>query len=335
MKKQSMKLCLALLAALLSGSALAENLCANVAGLYGGSFFAAPQDAASGKDKVVGRWSVDIKPDCMLSAYIDAAPYGSTDYAYGRYVPANAQEDRLDPSHLALQFAHDQIFLKMGALGEKDGRGIHGTLAKNKYIGDFSVDSVEKSSTSSWKFPGANKEVQVGAVSETMANMLFQRIVDRGDIPFGWTYGESQYRAEKMALVLDDLGVFAAKDFVEGKIYLDPAQKLGDSRERSGKSRVAGFRYYVGITLLVKKGNELVPYVLDPSLFTTPVPQTVWKAKLLAKSKSVLEHEYFTDRFVMFLEDKDEGLKDFKDSDLEEMDQQIRNDARALYVYSQ
>lgn len=335
MKKQSMKACLVLLAALLSGSALADSRCANVAGVYRGFFSAIPESATSGKDKVVGTWSVGMMSDCTFSTYIDAPPYGSAHGSYGWYVPANEQEDRLDPSHIALRVGQDNLVLMMGSLGRKDGRSFHGTLAGTEYIGDVSVDSVEKSSITSWKFPGSTKEVQVGVVSEVMANMLFQQIVGRGDIPFGWIYGGSEFRAAKMALVLDAFGVFSAKDFVEGKIYLDPMPKIGDQRERLGESRVAGFRYYVGTTLLVKKGNELVPYVLDPSLFNMPVPQTVWKAKLLAKSQSVLEHEYFTDRFVMYLNGKDEGLKDYKESELDTMDEQLIQYAKKLYVYSQ
>lgn len=334
MKTGSMKSCLAVLAVVLSGSVLADGGCANVMGEHSGTFSVAAE-SSGGKDKVVGTWTADINAQCEVSGFLDAAPYGRVHSSVGRYGPATAQEDKLNPAHINWQFAEKNIFLTMGVLGNKDGKSIHGILDNNRYVGDFVVDRFEKPSITSWKLPEGNKEIPIGVVSEVMANNLFQKIVARGDIPFGWTYGESQYRAGKMALVLDDLGVASAKDFVEGKIYLDPAQKIGDKREKYGESRVAGFRYYVGITLLVKKGNELVPYVLDPSLFTMPVPQTVWKAKLLAKSKSVLEHEYFTDRFVMFLEEKDNGLKDYKDSDLDEMDEQLRYDAKELLVYSQ
>jgi hypothetical protein len=165
-----------------------------------------------------------------------------------------------------------------------------------------------------------NQKIDLTIITEEEANAAFADIVARGDIPFEYIKDGCYSRAHKMALVLDDKGITSGKAFLEGQIYYD------------GKQGEVGWSYQVAPVVLVKKGGQVVPYVIDPSLFNKAVPVDEWKAKLTKKSKTKITREYYTNRFAYDIRDRDSKYNDYQEDQLNDMDDTNRNLMRALYV---
>ena len=166
-----------------------------------------------------------------------------------------------------------------------------------------------------------NQKIDLTIITEEEANAAFADIVARGDIPFEYIKDGCYSRAHKMALVLDDKGITSGKAFLEGQIYYD-----------AGKQGEVGWSYQVAPVVLVKKGGQAVPYVIDPSLFNKAVPLEEWKAKLTKKSKTKITREYFTNRFSYDIRDRDSKYNDYQEDQLNDMDDTNKNMMRALYV---
>lgn len=165
-----------------------------------------------------------------------------------------------------------------------------------------------------------DQKIELTPVSEEDATTLFNELAEREDIPFGFPMDGCYARAHKMVRILEDRGIIAGKAFVEGELYVDTS--FGE----------VGWGYHVAPVVMVKKGSVLVPYVFDPSLFQKPVPQTEWKAKMLAKSKSKFTREYYTNRFSYDPDDRTSKYNDYSEDSLVDMDQTNRNYSRMLYL---
>lgn len=166
-----------------------------------------------------------------------------------------------------------------------------------------------------------DKKIELTQLSEDDAFAIFTDMAMREDIPFEFLMDGCYARAHKMVRVLEANGIIAGKAFIEGELYAD--SKFGE----------VGWRYQVAPVIMVKKGNAVVPYVLDPSLFSKPVPQTEWKAKIMSKSKSKFTREYYTNRFAYDTDDRMTNNTSYSDESLEDMEQTNRNFSRMLYTY--
>lgn len=166
-----------------------------------------------------------------------------------------------------------------------------------------------------------NKKIYLSVISEVEANAAFSQIVSRGDIPFDYLKDGCYSRAHKMALLLDDKGIISGKVFVEGKIYYDTSMQ-GE----------VGWSYQVSPVVLVKKGEKIIPYVIEPSLFDKPVPVGDWMSVLTKKSKTEITRKYYTNRFSYDPNDRNSSYSDYREDQLNDMDDTNRNLARKLYV---
>lgn len=166
-----------------------------------------------------------------------------------------------------------------------------------------------------------NQKIDLTVISEAEAAEAFSQIVARGDIPFAYLKDGCYSRAHKMALLLDDKGIASGKAFMEGRIYYD-TPKQGE----------VGWSYQVAPVVLVRKEGQIIPYVIDPSLFARPVPVSEWKAKLTQKPKTEITAQYFTNRFSYDPQDRNMVYSDYQEDHLNDMDSTNRNLARELYV---
>ena len=174
-----------------------------------------------------------------------------------------------------------------------------------------------------------NQKIEVSIVSEDELNDLFAELAGRTDIPHDFLWDGSWARAHRMVRILESKDIIAGKAFVEGEFYPDPRRSV------SPQMIEAGLTYHVAPVLMVAKGKNVVPYIIDPSLFSGPVPQPLWKAKLLAKPKAKLTAEYYTNRYVIDVKDKNKKLTEYSDEDLKEMQSTNREFARALFMFEE
>lgn len=164
-----------------------------------------------------------------------------------------------------------------------------------------------------------NQKIELTLLSEDDVLDLYDELAAREDIPYEFSLDGCYSRAHKMAKILAAKGITAGKAFIEGELYSDSA--FGE----------VGWRYQVAPVVMIKKGNAIVPYVIDPSLFKGPVPQTEWKARLLSNSKSKFSREYYTNRFAYTPEDRLANMSEYSKDSLEDMDYSNRNFNKLLY----
>lgn len=159
-----------------------------------------------------------------------------------------------------------------------------------------------------------DKNIELSVLSEKEVNSIFKELASRSDIPFGYPMDGCYARAHKMTTILDEKGIISGKAFVEGELYVD-SETFGE----------IGWGYHVAPVVLVKQNSAIIPYVIDPSLFTKPVPQTEWKAKMLEKSKAILSREYFTKRFAYDPNDRESDLDEYPEETVLSMTETNQN----------
>lgn len=168
-----------------------------------------------------------------------------------------------------------------------------------------------------------DQRIELSVIDENKANSLFSELAANKDIPHGFPMDGCYARTHKMVKILEDEhGLIAGKAFVEGKLYVDTS--FGE----------VAWGYHVAPVVMVRKNHAIVPYVFDPSLFSKPVPQTEWKAKMLAKSKSKFTREYYTNRFSYDPDDRTAKYSDYSKESLDDMEETNRNFKRKLFLYN-
>ncbi|MBO9537691.1 protein-glutamine glutaminase family protein [Herbaspirillum sp.] len=311
---------------------LAKSACFDLAGSYAGSFTAKKMEGDdNAAAEINGTWSAELGIECKMTVSVTSGLLGVMS-GPGEYAPDASGKAF---SAKGIRFVLVKLgtgIITMGFDKEKNKQNFSLQARGGKYQGDYRLDQdslADPVGGAVLQSKENNQQVEVGVLSEAFAAKAFQVLVERTDIPYDYLYNDIWARAEMMTLVLaDNLGVVSAKAFVEGKIYLDPKPDVAAADGRSE----AGLSYHIAPAVMVKKGKTQVLTVLDPSLFTEPVPYAAWKAKLLAKTKSQITHEYFTNRFALDPSDKNTKLSDYRESDLDDMEAVNQQDLRRLYV---
>lgn len=310
----------------------AKSACFDLAGSYAGSFTAKKTEGdGNTAPEINGTWSAELGIECKMTVSVTSGLLGVMT-GPGEYTPGaggtafNAKGIRFVLVNLGTGI------INMGFDKAKNKQSFALQARGGKYQGDYVLDQDSLANPAGGAVLQSkenNQQVEVGVLSEAFAAKAFQVLAERSDIPYDYLYDDIWARAEKMTLVLaDQLGVVSAKAFVEGKIYLDPKPDVAAATRLSE----AGLSYHIAPVVMVRKGKTQVLTVLDPSLFTEPVPYAAWKAKLLAKTKSQITHEYFTNRFALDPKDKNASLSDYRESDLDDMDEVNREDSKKLYI---
>lgn len=171
-----------------------------------------------------------------------------------------------------------------------------------------------------------DQNIELSVISMETLNELFAELAARDDLPYAYLNDGAWARAHKMVQILENAGVIAGKAFIEGELYIDSTYAV------AARLPEIGLAYHVAPVVLVLKGKAIVPYILDPSLFSGPVSHGLWKAKLLAKPQSTFTREYYTSRFYVSPIDYDKKLADYADDDLDDMERTNRALSRLLRV---
>lgn len=145
-----------------------------------------------------------------------------------------------------------------------------------------------------------NTKIPLTVLSKKDAEKIFHELASNPNIPFGYPLDGCYARAHKMVQLMEEKGIISGKAWVRGDIYVD--SKLGE----------INWVYHVAPVVLVQEKNGPVPYVIDPSLSKKIIPFSQWKAIMMAKKTSVIEDEYYTNRFAF---SPSERISDFKKYD--------------------
>ena len=155
--------------------------------------------------------------------------------------------------------------------------------------------------------PTNKQTIELSILSLEKASVLFDKLAAQKDIPFAYAKDGCFARAHKMAMVLDDEKIITGKAFMQGRFY---------AQTNSGP---VFWTYHVAPIVLIKIGEDINPYVFDPSMFKMPVPLAQWKQGLRKSPKSIFLAEYFTNRFSYDLFDKDKNLESYTDASVNSM----------------
>lgn len=181
----------------------------------------------------------------------------------------------------------------------------------------------QSSKTASLFSRGNNQKIDLTVLSEDEVTNIFNDLAARDDIPFGFPMDGCYARAHKMVRIMESKGVIAGKAFVEGQLFVDT--KYGE----------VGWSYHVAPVVLVKIGGKIQPYVIDPSIFNKPVPYETWKGKMLEKKKAVFDREYYTNRFAYDPDDREERYSDYRDENIQDMNDTNRHYSRMVFMYNE
>lgn len=177
------------------------------------------------------------------------------------------------------------------------------------------------------------QKIELSVVSEKDVNNIFDELRDRTDIPFAFEFGGSEARAHKMVRVMDAMGVTAGKVFLEGELYHDTIRYGID--EKTGRATEIDLEYQVSPLVMVRKGNAVIPYVLDPTLFKQPVQFQVMKDMFKANQKTKITHEYFASRFAYDPKDREKKIINYAPEALDDMDRKNKDFSRVLFMAKQ
>jgi hypothetical protein len=165
-----------------------------------------------------------------------------------------------------------------------------------------------------------NKTIELSILSESRAKDVFNKLKNDEDNSFNFISEGCYARAQKMALMMDDMDIMSGKIFAEGAFPM------------KGKDWEGTWEYHTASLIMVKKNKKLIPTVLDPALFDHPVTIDEWKAKLMKDSKSQLKDTFYTTRFIYNRENKNVDATDYSLDQIEDMNASLKEYLRAGYT---
>lgn len=155
----------------------------------------------------------------------------------------------------------------------------------------------------------ADNTIDLSVLSPEYAKELFVVLAKDKNLPLHDPDEADSARAHYIARFLDKQGVISAKVMSEGDITF------------ATKKKPAGFvkwKSHVSNLVIVKENGKEVPYVLDPALFSGPVPQTVWE-----KAQKNLKETAITSRFHYGPQSKAVTRSYYFADDLKKMDRDL------------
>lgn len=156
------------------------------------------------------------------------------------------------------------------------------------------------------------EQIEVSAISEEYANELFREIARDPAIPFNYPDDGCYARAHYMSRFLEDRGVISDKVFIEGQLRVNtPNHPQG----------FVEWRYHVAPVVKVRRGNQDVLMVFDPSIFPRPVPVEEWVAIQTTQAGTRLDKVYNTRRFVYApeMDGADTRITEWQETDVADM----------------
>jgi hypothetical protein len=153
------------------------------------------------------------------------------------------------------------------------------------------------------------KETTISVVSEAQAQSLFSQMARQSRIPFRYPEDGCYARAHAMSALMERRGIVSGKAFIEGDLRVSTPHSPGGS---------VSWWYHVAPIVLVEKDGELMPYVIDPSIFNRAVPVEEWYRIQTQHRGRGIDRTYKTVRFAYAPSDSGESsnLTGFRPMDI-------------------
>lgn len=151
---------------------------------------------------------------------------------------------------------------------------------------------------------------KVSVMSEKEAQKLFLELKTNVEIPFEFSIAGCEERAHEMSRLMLLKGITPIKVFASVDENDSPRLRRPNPT-KSGTT--VEWKYHVAPAILVKKNNELVPYILDPSLEKNAVPVSEWQASMTRHNPKMKVQLKFTP--AAQFDDRGRIRTNFKDND--------------------
>ncbi|MBX2988235.1 MAG: hypothetical protein KF802_10085 [Bdellovibrionaceae bacterium] len=117
-------------------------------------------------------------------------------------------------------------------------------------------------------------------------------------------------RAHRIGFLLDRYGIQSGKVFVHAGLgSLVPDIK---GNENGGLR----WKYHVAPMVMVRRGDQIVPYIFDPAVFDAPVPQAEWERMLKSHPKTSFGRVELTNRYVYLPSQSSRKMQAYDPEDL-------------------
>jgi hypothetical protein len=160
------------------------------------------------------------------------------------------------------------------------------------------------------------KEFEVSIVDLDVATNLFNKMASQEHIPFGYPEDGCYARAHEMSRLMEKEGVITGKVFIEGNLRVETSN--------SPKGYVEWW-YHVAPIVVVKKGQEEIVYVIDPSIFNKPVPAEEWFAMQTQHPGGKKGKTYETPRFNYTPSNATSEMAEYSEGDIKDMNATLKN----------
>lgn len=126
-------------------------------------------------------------------------------------------------------------------------------------------------------------------------------------------------RAQKMAFTLEGRGVVVGKIMARGRFKV---------LNENFKNGFVNWGFHVAPVIVIDDGLGRSVWVLDPLLFSEPVPIESWLALLTENSRSRLAEVFVTNRFVFHPNHKDQRIRNWRPVDMKSAKNLIESSRR-------
>lgn len=221
----------------------------------------------------------------------DSTPYG---------VSYNPTPNLVDTVNLAYGALSD---VEKGLRPESDCHPSHHRV-------DRSVRHATLQSISGQPFP-------VDIISFDYAKQLFDVFARQERIPFRYPNDGCYARAHAMTRMLERRGITAGKAFIEGELRVETP---------NDPSGFVEWGYHVAPTILIERDGVVHQYIMDPSMFTEPVPIERWEHEQVKHPGAFVSRLYNTPQYQYVPLYPGEPVRtSYASEDIRDMDQTMRN----------
>ena len=153
----------------------------------------------------------------------------------------------------------------------------------------------------------SSRRFAVSVVSFDLALRIFSDL-ERMAARTGGSLVDGCYaRAQEMAYALEKRGIIVGKIMVRGRF------RVLTDRVKKGS---VDWGFHVAPVIVIDDGEKRGVWVLDPSLFSEPVPIEGWLALLMQNPRAKLDDVFLTNRFVFHPNHKARRITNWREIDL-------------------
>ncbi len=168
------------------------------------------------------------------------------------------------------------------------------------------------------------KRFAISVVNYEYALKIFHYMTAQEQIPFGFPQDGCFARAHEMSYLLEKQGIITGKVMATGVFRIQ-----SDKTEKGAVT----WGFHVAPVIVVDDGTGRSVWVIDPSLFTEPVPLESWLAILTSHPKASLKNAYLTTRYVYHPSRKNKGIRTWDPEDREAAKKLMREHRLKIKAY--